>query len=643
MTDSTVAPPDSKQQESLQDRASGSSRLSFDELNTFAEHGSWYDAWLKNLLTDLPDFTAALLALQTDQGSLQPVALWPRTQDLIDRLGDLVDECYEQQRPLVISPEQDGGDEYGLVYPIRVDQNIVAVFAGFLPLQGNRLESVMSEVEKSCLWIESRFNRNAYLQQQEQLLRQQAVIDGYVAVGKGDAIKQSALQWVDSLARDFACDRVCLGSVKNQVVSLDVISGSSDYALKSVTAKQIAQAMQEACDQRRAIAWPVAMSDTDTAATESDDEEKPAKPVAASHGICLQAEKLSLAQRNASILTVPVYHNDDVYLTLTFERPSGAPFTSEDLDRIQANLALVGVAFHHRQQAELSFWGGVRRHMKLQMERLLAPGYVKRKVFFIGLFALVLFFGLARGEYKINADAVLEPRQIRVVSAPFGGYLKAASSRAGDRVQEGQILASMEDNELRLEKIKAISRLSQNNKQYTEALAGRDRAQAQIYVAQMEQAKAQLAASESKLERSVLRSPFDALVVSGDLSQRIGGSVSQGEELFRLSPMKDYRLILYVSEYRISDVEQGQLGRVVLSSMPNQGFDFEVEVLTPVTEVREGSTVFRVEARLLQTHPMFRPGLVGVAKVSAGRRHLIDIWTIDLRKWLALKMWSFWG
>nr|WP_243760471.1 efflux RND transporter periplasmic adaptor subunit [Aestuariicella hydrocarbonica] len=390
--------------------------------------------------------------------------------------------------------------------------------------------------------------------------------------------------------------------------------------------------MQEACDQRRAIVWPVADAETDEADTAID-----------GGGIRLQAEKLSLAQRNAAVLTVPVYYQDEIDLVLTFERPAKAPFTQLDVDRLEANVALVGVAFHHRQQAELSFWGGCRRHVRLQLERLLAPGYVKRKLFFIGLTALVVFFSLARGEYQINADAVLEPLQIRVVSAPFNGYLKSAGFRAGDRVEKGQLLASMEDNELRLEKIKSISLLSQNNKQYTEALAGRDRAQAQIYAAQMDQAKAQLASAERKLERSELRAAFDALVVSGDLSQRIGGSVSQGEELFRLSPMTDYRLILYVNEYRVGDVLSGQRGRVVLSSMPDKGFDFEVKMLTPVTEVRDGSTVFRVEARLSATHALFRPGLVGIAKVSAGRRHLIDIWTLDLRKWLALKLWSFWG
>lgn len=107
--------------------------------------------------------------------------------------------------------------------------------------------------------------------------------------------------------------------------------------------------------------------------------------------------------------------------------------------------------------------------------------------------------------------------------------------------------------------------------------------------------------------------------------------------------MNNYRLILYVSEYKIRDLQEGQQGHVVLSSLPNQSFDFEVINITPITEVRDGGTFFRVEAQIDETAPGFRPGLVGIGKVSIDERLLIDIWTHDLRHWLRMKLWSFWG
>lgn len=595
-------------------------RLSVDELNRLAESGDWYEGWLHNLHADIPGFTSMLLAVES-QGMIQPVSLWPHDRAVLDDFGDLVDACCQRDQPIMIPP-RGGSPDYGIAYPVRIDNRIRCVFAGFIPLDDSSIEPVMMEVEKHCVWIECRLSQDDKLDLQRDILRQREVIDGYVAVGKGEAFKESALHWADTLARDFGADQVSLGMVKNGVVSLAVISGSSDHVFNSVTTKQIVRTMQEACDQRSSISSP---------------------PIAGKTKVSLQAEKLSFAQHNASILSLPVYHDDEPYLVVTFERSSDAPFSAEEIERIEACVALVGIAFHHRQEADLSFWAGVKKHIARQLERLVAPGYTKRKLFVIGSLALFLFFALARGEYQINADAVLEPWEIRIVSAPFAGYLKNAPVRAGDRVDAGSVLATMEDNELRLEKIKALSLLAQNKKQYTDALAASDRSQAQIYAAQMAQAKAQIDAAENKLRRSVMRAPFDALVVSGDLSQKIGGALNQGDELYRLSPMSDYRLTLLVSEFRIGQVEVGQVGRVVLSSMPDQSFPFEIEKLTPVTEVRDGSTLFRVEARLQQSDAQFRPGLVGIGKISAGERHLIDMWTQDLRTWLAMKFWSFWG
>ena len=599
-------------------------RVSLDQLNKFAELDAWQEIWLNTLVADLPVLEAALLAVSHRGSPLQPVAVWPRKGADVHQLGDLIDACLPQKEPVLVPPESREG-LFGFAYPILLDDSVCAVIAGQMPVPDDDLESIekiMEQVEHNCQWIQSWYVRDAYRAQLQTVELQRTIIDSYVAVGKGEAFLESALHWVDTLSRDFNCDRVCLGTVKHDQVSLEVISGSSDFALNSVTSKQILAVMQEACDQRRNVVWPRKAED---------------------NSIGIQAEKLSIAHHNASVLTVPVYHDDELLLVLSFERPVQRAFSDLDVEQIEANVSLVSVAFQHRRQAEMSIWGVLRSRFRRQLERLVAPGYVKRKVFFITLFFVVIFLAVARGDYQVNSDAVLEPRLIRVVSAPFGGYLKSSTIRAGDQVESGEIIAELEDSELRLEKIKAISRLSQATKQYSEALAGRDRAQAQIYAAQIEQSQAHLDTTQNRLDRSVIKAPFDALVVSGDLTHRIGGSLSQGEELFRLSPMKDYRLILFVSEYKISDVQTGQRGRVVLSSMPSEGFDLVVEKLTPVTEVRNDSTIFRVEARLEEGHELFRPGLVGIAKISVGDRLLIDIWTNDIRKWLAMKLWSFWG
>jgi multidrug efflux pump subunit AcrA (membrane-fusion protein) len=164
----------------------------------------------------------------------------------------------------------------------------------------------------------------------------------------------------------------------------------------------------------------------------------------------------------------------------------------------------------------------------------------------------------------------------------------------------------------------------------------------QIIDAQIDQATAQLDLVESQLERTKLIAPFGGVVVSGDLSQRLGGLVEQGEVLFEVAPLDSYRVILQVDESRIADVNEGQRGVVVLSSLSDKKFPFMINQITPISTPMEGRNYFRVEAELEDVSGSLRPGMEGVGKISIDRRRLVSIWTRDVREWLRLWVWSWW-
>ncbi|MBB3169702.1 efflux RND transporter periplasmic adaptor subunit [Simiduia aestuariiviva] len=595
--------------------------VSLDALNQLAEQPQWADYWLQFVLTEIPALASALLTLTEAGESLKPTALWPNPCADIQELGNLIEDSIECQRAIVVPPAQ-GTSVCGLAYPVSIDERICAVFACRFDYGDAEIESVLSQVEKVCLWLEVRLRKQLLEQQRQRGMQQEQLLDGILTMNKSQAINEVGLQWADYLAKTYSCDRVCIGEVHGGEAVLQVVSGSSDHALNSAVTKKIRLAMQEAIDQQRRLCWP-----------RKDDDV----------GIYVQLEKLSVAQNNACIACVPVFANQKSYLVLTFERPATVSFSIAELDAIDAHLSLAGACYETKRLADLSIWQVLARRLKVQQEKLFAHGYVKRKVVALCVLASVLFFSVVTGNYRISADAELEPSAIRLISAPFSGYLKSANVRAGDQVAKGAELLAMDDRDLRLTKIQAISQLSQANKQYTEALAEGDRAQAQIFLAKVEQAKAQLASADRDLERARVQAPYDALVVSGDLSQQVGAAINQGDELFRISPMTDYRLILFVSEFNIAEVELGQRGRVVFSSATDHTFNFEVTNLTPVAEVRDGTTVFRVEATFENDNQVFRPGLVGIGKIEVGEQLLIDMWTRDLRHWLSLKLWSFWG
>src|SRR6185312_13420013 len=174
-----------------------------------------------------------------------------------------------------------------------------------------------------------------------------------------------------------------------------------------------------------------------------------------------------------------------------------------------------------------------------------------------------------------------------------------------------------------------------------EALAKRERSALIVLGAQIQQALSQLTLVEERLARVRVLAPFDGVVVSGDLSQMLGSPIEKGKVLFEVSPLTAYRIILQVDERDIGYVVPGQKGTVALAGIPSTALPLELTRITPVAVAEDGRNTFRIEARLTELDPRIRPGLEGVAKLDAGQRSLLWIWTRSLLDWLRMAAWKY--
>ena len=254
---------------------------------------------------------------------------------------------------------------------------------------------------------------------------------------------------------------------------------------------------------------------------------------------------------------------------------------------------------------------------------------------------MAAFLGLASGDYRISAKTVVEGEVQRAVVAPFEGYVAESRVRAGDRVAKGQLVARLDERDLRLEHARLQSEREQLLGRHRQALAAQDRAQMAMVAAQIGQSDAQLSLVEDKLARARLLAPFDGVVVSGDLSQLLGTPVEQGKVLFQIAPLDAYRVILEVDERDIAQVHLGQRGELALAGIPDRKLRFAVKQITPVSTSEDGRNYFRVEAQLDDASAHLRPGLEGVGKIGAGSRKLVWIWTHPLLDWLRLAAWKW--
>lgn len=348
---------------------------------------------------------------------------------------------------------------------------------------------------------------------------------------------------------------------------------------------------------------------------------------------------LAAAHRGGNILTVPLLVVDTFAGAICFERPAEQPFDEDTVRLLSVVAAALGPVLTEKRRNDrwlvVKAWDSFTQ----QLARLLGPGHLGRKA--VGLLAVVVVAVLSfwTDTFHVIADTQLEPAERRAIVSAYDGYVQTAAARAGDLVRAGQELASLEDRELSLERLRWVTERQQHQFEYDRALAAGQPANINIVRSQIDQADAQIRLIDEQIARTRLIAPFDGLVVRGDLSQRIGASVGRGETLFELSPLSGYRVVLNVGERDIGDLALGQPGEVVFSSLPEEPVPIVIDRITPVALDLATGTGFRVEATVSGDLSRLRPGMTGVTRVAIDQRPVIAIWMRPFLDWLGLLWW----
>jgi len=385
--------------------------------------------------------------------------------------------------------------------------------------------------------------------------------------------------------------------------------------------RSIGVAMDEAIDQRAIVLYP-------------DDEDW-------DYRVTREHAELAAANSLGAVLTIPLHAEDSMVGALTFERGRGQHFDDAAVEMCDAVASVVGPILEEKRLNDRNILVKLRESVATQGRRLIGPDYFGRKLVLGTLALLALVFSFATGDYRVTSPAVLEGLVQRSIVAPFEGYLASQGVRAGETVDEGQVLATLDDRDLALERLRWFTTHRQRLAEYDRALAERNRAEANIIRAQIDQAAAQMQLLDEQLARTRITAPFDGIIISGDLSQAVGATVERGEELFKLTPLNAYRVILEVDESDIESLAIGQTGMLRISSIPEEPLQYTVERMTPISEQGEGRNFYRVEARLDAPIEAIRPGMKGVAKTYVEERLLIQIWTEKLSDWIRLKVWKW--
>jgi multidrug efflux pump subunit AcrA (membrane-fusion protein) len=335
--------------------------------------------------------------------------------------------------------------------------------------------------------------------------------------------------------------------------------------------------------------------------------------------------------------------NEEIIGAVMYERQGGVGAFDEKTKELCEQLAaLFAPILYYRRLNDRPITAKLKDSSYGLFSKIFGTEYLGTKLVLTLITVILVFAFITQWDYRVSASALLEGAVERVITSPEGGYIKDASARPGDIVEAGATLATLDDRDLLLEKLKWTGKQKQISKEYREALATHDLSQIGILRAQLSQAEAQLELLTLKLNRTVISSPISAVIVSGDYTQALGSPVERGQVLYKVSPLDDYRVVLQVDESDISEIATGMHGELTLSAAAEQTFDMEVTRITPVSIAENGINYFKVEAKLSSTPEFLRPGMQGVGKIEVGKRRMFWVWTHKMVDWLRLKLWSWW-
>ena len=443
------------------------------------------------------------------------------------------------------------------------------------------------------------------------------VLDLNVPVNQATQFVAAALALCNTIASRLRCDRVSLGWLAGGYVRLRAMSRTEHFDRQMAAAQALEVMMEECADQDDEILWPA-----------------PNESIA----VCRDHEKFANEQKVNHLLSIPLRLNGQVVGVLSCER-NEAPFNAVEVQQLR--LGADQVARRLDELFRSDRWLGARWRTDLReyLARWLGPERTWSKVAAIGGAVLLALLFLIRPHYRVEGNFILRSGTAEYLTAPFDGYIDAVLVRPGDSVTNGQVLLELNRSELLLQQAAALADCARYQREAEKERAGDHLAEMRIFEAQAQQSQSQLDVIRYRLDHGSIRAGFDGVVVEGDLRERIGAPVKQGDALFKVARIDHLYAEADISETDVQHILGSTRGEVAFISQPRSKFPVAIQAIEPAAITKKEGNVFQVRLQPQNAAIWWRPGMTGLCKVEAERQSLFWILTHRTVDFLRMKLW----
>jgi len=324
---------------------------------------------------------------------------------------------------------------------------------------------------------------------------------------------------------------------------------------------------------------------------------------------------------------------------LSFESKEPLLFEEDtrDLLSILVNQATVAVrnAQLYQQVPLAGFW----KPLLEKRRKLLEIPKQRRQAWGIGALLTLLVLVAVPWPLKVEGPVRLLPARRAAVNAGVDGVVKEVLRREGDRVQEGEVIATLKDESYQAALAAARSALAIAESEVALHRQAGDAGAMFEAQSRREEIRAKRALAEEQLAKTLLRAPAAGILVTPHIEQRVGQALLRGAEFAVVADAESVTAEVAVPEDDAALVKTGEPVALKMNPFPTRVFRGEVRrVGAELRQEGEESFVI-VEARVPNADLALRAGMLGTAKVSVGTRRLGAAILRKPLRYLWLKIW----
>ncbi len=569
-----------------------------------------------------------ILVRDNPQGAWKKLYTWPANASgqiqrenfaqIVDEVAEtsLVEKCFWQNK---VATESRASDQVILGVRLELDDPDRQCVAIFLLSNGavSEVESVAARLklvaDTPAIYQRGRLARQAV----HDVTQFSEALDLMILLNKEKKYMAVAMTFCNEIAARYRSIRVSLGWLERRYVRLQAVSHMERFEKKMDIVQNLEAAMEEAFDQNEEITWPQPNDST---------------------SVTRDHEAFILEQGVQYMVSLPIRLDDEVVGVLSCERQEGA-FSEIDVRGLRVLCDQAARRLGELKERDRWFGARLLAWTRDSLSKMLGVEHTLAKAVGLLGFLILAFLLFGRLPYRVEAPFILRSDDVKYLPAPFDGYINTVPVEVGNRVEEGDLLLTLDTQELLLEESSAIANENRFAIEAEKLRADYALADMEIALARAKQAKANLDQVRYHLSNAEVKAPFKGIVVEGDLKELLGAPVKKGDVLFKVAKIEHMYAEVEIEERDIHEISAGNKAEMAFVSQPQLKFPLQVERIDPVALTDEGGNIFLARCQFSEGAAWWRPGMSGIVKIDVGKRNVLWILTHRTIDFFRMLLW----